>query len=71
MENVCDTRSEQFLSRKACITTKISTIEDKGRKTAPVKWVFKIKEKADGLIRLKSINVVKGYTKVPGADFTE
>ena len=32
---------------------------------------FKSKEEADGLISLKSINVVKGYMQVPGVDFIE
>ena len=50
---------------------KKSAVKDKGIKPVPVKWVFKSKEEADGLISLKSINVVKGYMKVPGVDFTE
>ena len=39
--------------------------------TVPVKWVLKSKEEADGLICLKSRNIVKGYMQVPGVDFTE
>ena len=68
MKNVCDIRSIFFLSIKAWKKTK-SVVEAKGRKTLPVQWVFNSKEEADGLIRLKSINVVKGYTQVPGVDF--
>ena len=36
-----------------------------------MKWVFNIKEELDGSIRLKSRNIVKGYTQVPGFDYTE
>ena len=50
-----------FLSIKAWIPTKRSVVKSKIREPIPVKWVFKSKEKADGLIRLKSINLVKGY----------
>ena len=52
---------KEFLSRKAWILTKRSVVKAKGRNTVPVKWVFKSKEEAYGLIRLKSRNVVKGY----------
>ena len=54
-----------FLSRKAWILTKISVVKSKGRKPVPVKWVLKIKKEAEGLIRPKSRNIVKGYMKVP------
>ena len=40
-----------FLSRKAWIPTKRSVIKAKGRKLVTVKWLFKIKEEAGGLIR--------------------
>ena len=68
LENVCDIRSEQFLSSKAWITTKKSIIKAKGRNPVPVKWVFKSKEKVDGLICLKSRNLVRGYMQVTGVD---
>ena len=60
-----------FLSRKSWIPTKRSVVKDKSRKPVPVKWVFKSKEEADGLIRLKLRNVVKGYMQVLGVAFTE
>ena len=59
------------MSRKAWIPTKRSVVKAKGRKPVPVKWLFKSKEEAYGLICLKSINVVKGYMQVLGVDFTE
>ena len=59
-----------FLSRKAWILTKRSVVKSKGIKPIPVKWVFKSKEEADGLIHMKSINVLKIYMQVPGVDFT-
>ena len=52
---------KEFLSRKAWILTKRSVVKAKDRNTVPVKWVFKSKEEAYGLICLKSRNVVKGY----------
>ena len=52
-----------FLSKKAWIPTKRSVVKSKGRNTVPVKWVFKIKEEADGLIRLNSRNVFRGKCK--------
>ena len=60
-----------FLSRKAWIMTKISIVKTKGKKPVHVKWALKSKEEADGLICLKSRNIVKGYMQVPGVDFTE
>ena len=59
------------ISRKARIPTKRSVVKAKGRNPVPIKWVLKIKEKADGIIILKLRNVVKGYTKVPGVYFIE
>ena len=59
------------LSRKASIPKKICTVNATGRKSVSVKWLFNSKEEADGLISLKSINVVKGYMQVPGVDFTD
>ena len=60
-----------FLSRKAWIPTKKSLMKEKGRNPVPAKWIFNRKEEPDGLIFLKLINLVKGYTQVPGVDFTE
>ena len=34
----------KFLSRKACIKTKRSAVNFKGRNPVPIKWVFKSKE---------------------------
>ena len=60
-----------FLSRKAWIPKKRIVVKAKGINPVPFKWVFKNKEEADGLVCLKSINVVKVYVQVPGVDFTE
>ena len=60
-----------FLSRKAWITIKRIKVKAKDINPVPVKWVFKSKKDTDGLIRLKSRNVVKGYIQVPGVDYTE
>ena len=48
------------MSGKAWIKTKRRTVKAKDIKPVPVEWVFKSKEEPDGLICLKSINVVKG-----------
>ena len=60
-----------FLSRKARIQTKRNVLKSKGKNPTPVKRVFKSNEEADGLIHLKSRNVVKRFTKVPEVDFKE
>ena len=54
-----------FLSSEAWITTNISVVKAKYRKPVPVKWVFKSNKEADGLISLKSRNVVKVFMQVP------
>ena len=59
-----------FLSRKAWITTNRSIVKEKGRNPVPVKWVFKSKEDPVILIRLDPINVVNGYMQVYIVDFT-
>ena len=59
-----------FLSRKAWILTNIRVVKAKGRNKTFIKWVFNIKEDADGLICMKSRNLVKGYMQVPGVDLT-
>jgi len=42
-----------------------------GRKPIGSKYVFKEKLEQDGSIRLKTRIVIKGYTQIPGIDFTE
>ena len=60
-----------FFPREAWIPTKRNIVKAKVRKLVPVKWLFTSKEEADGLIRLKPRNIIKGYMQVPGVDFTE
>ena len=62
---------KNFLSRKAWITIKKIILKAKGKKPVPVKWVFNSKEETDGLINLKSINLVKGYMQVHWVEYTE
>ena len=50
---------------------KRSVVKSKGIKPVTVKWVFKSKEEAEGLIRMKSINLVKGCIQVPVVYFTD
>ena len=51
--------------------TNTSAVKAKVRKPVYIKWIFKSKEEADGLIRLKSRNIVNGYMQVPLVDYTE
>ena len=60
-----------FCQEKPGLQQKEAFVKTKGRNTVPVNWIFKSKEKADGLIFLKSKNEVKGYMQVPGVDFKE
>lgn len=43
-----------------------------GKRPIGVKWVFRVKVKADGsLDKLKARLVAKGYTQIPGVDFLD
>ena len=53
------------------ITIKRSKVESKGSKPVLAKGVFKSKEEPDGIIRLKSRNLVKGYIQAPGVEYTD
>ena len=50
-----------FLSIMAWITTEVSILRAEGRNPVPFKWLLNSKEDADGLISMKSINLVKEY----------
>ena len=41
------------------------------RNPVPFKWLLNIREEPDGLICLKSINVVKRHIRVPGVGYIE
>ena len=62
---------KKFLSRKEWIRINRSKVKSKGRNPVPVRWVFNSKEEPSGIIRLKSINLVKGYIQVPGVDYID
>ena len=59
------------MSRKAWIPIKRSTVKAKSIIPVPGQWLLKSKEDPDSLIRLKSINVVKGYMQVSVVDYTD
>ena len=46
-------------------------VKAKVRKPVHLKLVFNSKEETDRLIHLKSRNLVNGYMKIPGVDYTE
>ena len=50
-----------FLYSKAWIPRKLESVQATGRKPVPVKWVFNTKLEPEGLERLKSRIVTKGY----------
>ena len=60
-----------FMSRKARIMIKIINIKSKGRKPVPFKWIFNSKKCPDGLIHLRTTNIVKVYILVPVVDYIE
>ena len=60
-----------FMSRKARIMIKIINIKSKGRKPVPFKWIFNSKKYPDGLIHLRTTNIVKVYILVPVVDYIE
>ena len=60
-----------FLCHNAWIPRKFECVQATGRKSVPVKWVFKTKLDAEGLERLKSKIITKGYLQVPGVDYIE
>ena len=51
--------------------TKRSIVKSKFVNQVLVKWLLRSEEDPDGLIRLKSINVVVGYIQVPAVEFVE
>ena len=60
-----------FINRNVWIPTKLEKVRKLGRKPIPVKWVFKVKDEANGDKRLKCRAVVKGFHMIPGVDYTE
>ena len=60
---------ENFLRRSVWHRYPRENLKD--RKPIGVRWVFKIKNEHDGTVRLKSRIVVKGFSQVPGVDYTE
>ena len=53
MGNVNGIRSEDFSVKKGLYSDRISVVKYKSRNPVPIKWVFKSKEEAGGLINLK------------------
>ena len=60
-----------FVNRNVWIPRKLEKVRKMGRKPIPVKWVYKVKDEANGEKRLKSRIVLKGFHMIPGVDYTE
>ena len=60
-----------FVNRNVWIPRKLEKVRKMGRKPIPVKWVYKVKDEANGEKRLKSSIVLKGFHMIPGVDYTE
>jgi len=59
-----------FIKRKVWKKYLRSELPD-GKRPLGTKWVFKKKNEQDNSIRYKSRLVIKGFTQIPGVDFTQ
>ena len=59
-----------FSVRKGTYYNQYKESKVKVRNPVPLKWVCKSKEYPDRIIRLESINIVKGYMKIPVVYYT-
>ena len=61
-----DTEMQTLLERRTCELTQFPP----GKKPVRVKWVFKIKTNADGILdKFKATLVAKGFTQIEVEDF--
>ena len=60
---------ENFYKRDAWEVTPLSKLKP-GQRPVKTKWIFKKKDEHDGSIRYKGRIVVKGYSQIPGIDYT-
>ena len=60
-----------FINRKAWKKVERSLVEKLGRKPINTKFIFKVKDLADGTMKRKARIVVQGFNQIPGVDYTE
>lgn len=67
----CVAEINNFLDRGSWKFVKRSLVAEQRRKLIGTKMVYKKKDEPDGTIRYKTRCVSKGFTQIPGVDFTE
>ena len=60
-----------FINRKAWRKVERSLIEKLGRKPINTKFIFEVKDLADGTMKRKARIMVQGFNHIPGVDYTE
>ena len=60
-----------FIKRGSWLKIERKKVNDIGRKVIKTKKIFKINHEPNGTLRYKTRDVVKGFMKIPGVDYTD